>query len=160
MPAVIDEIAIQKGQELEPEPAHNRTTARDPGFGCVYLATSAREAEQVSSLVESERIRIYHAAGLEDAASKLKLTRSRVLLSNTNFRGGDWRDALELSQHVRPQAALVVASHLADDQLWLGVLERGAYDLIVKPFQAEDLCRVLRNAYTHAASGGLRRMTA
>lgn len=160
MPAVINEITNQAGQELEPEAARNRTTAQDRGFGCVYLATSAREAEKVSSLVESERIRIYHAAGLDDALSKLKLTRSRVLLTNTNFRGGDWRDALELSHRVRPPAAVVVASHIADDQLWLGVFERGAYDLIVKPFQAEELCRVLQNANTHAVSGSLRRMTA
>jgi DNA-binding NtrC family response regulator len=130
------------------------------GFGCVYLASSAREAELVSSLVESEQVRIYHAISLDDAESKLKLTRSRVLLSNTTFRRGNWKDALEMSFRIRPQAAMVVASRLADEKLWLGVLEHGAYDLILKPFQAAELCRVLRNAHNHAISGGLRHMTA
>ena len=55
---------------------------------------------------------------------------------------------------------LVVASRLADEKLWLGVLEHGAYNLTLKPFQADELCRVLRNAHNHAVSGGLRHMTA
>jgi DNA-binding NtrC family response regulator len=160
MPAVMNELTNQAGEDSDPkvDPRHPRLP--DPGFGCVYLAASAREAEAVSSMVESERIRIYHAVTLEDAVSRLKLTRSRVLLTNTRFRDGTWKDALETSQHIRPPAALVVASRLADEKLWLGVLERGAYDLIVKPFQAAELCRILRNAQAHAASGGLRRMTA
>lgn len=160
MPAVINEIINQAGEDTNPAVAPQRTKLSDPGFSCVYLATSAREAELVSSLVESERIRIFHADSLKDGASKLKLTRSRVLLTNTKFRDGNWKVALEMSMRLRPQAALVVASRLADDELWLGVLELGAYDLILKPFRAADLCRVLQNAYLHATTGGLRHMTA
>jgi DNA-binding NtrC family response regulator len=114
----------------------------------------------VSTMVESDGIRVYHADSLQDAESTLKLTRARVLLTNTKCRNGNWREALELSLRTHPQAALVVAARLADENLWLGVLEQGAYDLIVKPFQSEELVRILRNAHTHAASGGLRRMTA
>lgn len=160
MPAAINELENQAGEELNPEPAPHRPKPPDPGFGCVYLTSSTREAELVSTLVEAERIRIYHAVTLDDAASQLKLTHCRVFLTNTKFRSGNWREALNLSTVVRPQVALVVASRIADDKLWLGVLERGAYDLIVKPFKSEELCRILRNAHDHAASGGLRHMTA
>ncbi len=160
MPAVIIQTKNQTGEEIKPESSTRDPRPPVPGFSCVYLASSAREAELVSSLVESEQVRIYHAVSLEDAEARLKLTRSRVLLSNTSFRRGNWKDALEMSLRLRPQAALVVASRLADEKLWLGVLEHGAYDLILKPFQADELCRVLRNAHNHAVSGGLRHMTA
>jgi DNA-binding NtrC family response regulator len=156
----MNQLTNQAGEDPNPEPDPRYPRLPEPGFGCVYLASSAHEAELVSSMVESERIRIYHAVTLEDASSTLKLTRSRVLMTNTKFRNGSWKDALEMSVRIRPPAALVVASRLADEKLWLGVLERGAYDLIVKPFQAVELCRVLQNAHTHAVSGGLRRMTA
>jgi DNA-binding NtrC family response regulator len=160
MPAVIKQTRTQAGAGLEPETAPQNAKTPDPGFGCVYLTSSVREAELVSMLVEADGIRLYHSATLQDAESTLKLTRSRVLLTNTKCRNGNWRDALALSVRMHPPAALVVAARIADENLWLGVLEQGAYDLIVKPFQAAELIRVLRNAQTHAASGGLRRMTA
>jgi len=159
MPYAVNDV-LSETEESNPKVARRNPRAQDPDVGCVYLASSVQEAQQVSSMVESERIRIYHAATLEDAESKLKRTRSRVLLTNTRFQDGDWKDALEMSVRIRPQAALVVASRLADEELWLGVLERGAYDLVEKPFQAGHLCRVLHNAHVHATMGGLRHMSA
>jgi DNA-binding NtrC family response regulator len=148
------------GPDAEPDTAAPDPNGRAPGFGCVYLTRSVREATRASALVESARIRIYHATGLADALERLTLTGSRVLLTDTAFARGNWRDALQVVAGLRPSVELVVAARLADERLWLGVLERGAYDLILKPFQEDELCRVLENAHNHAIAGGSRRMTA
>lgn len=138
----------------------DRVARLTAGFGCVYLTSSVREAERTSALLEPARIRLHHAASLNDAEERLKLTRSRVLLANTAFRTGTWQDALQLTFRLRPATALVVAARLADDRLWIGALEQGAYDLIQKPFQAEELRRILENAHSHATTGRPRHMTA
>jgi DNA-binding NtrC family response regulator len=143
-----------------PETAARSPNKRERGFGCVYLTASVREAERASVLVEPAQIRIYHAARLDDAEAQLELTNSRVLLTETVFQRGNWKDALQLTVRLHPPTALVVAARLADERLWIGVLERSAYDLIQKPFRADELRRVLKNAHIHAITGKPLHMTA
>jgi DNA-binding NtrC family response regulator len=156
---------IIPGSDRATDEAQPRAVARDPqtripGFSCVYLTSSVREAERASSLLESAKIRIYRAAKLGDAEARLRLTRSRVLLADTSFRGGNWTEALQIAMQRRPTTALVVAARLADENLWISVIERGAYDLVVKPFQADELRRILENAHSHATTGQPLHMTA
>jgi len=44
---------------------------------------------------------------------------------------------------------LIVASRLADEYLWAEALNPGAYDVLAKPFDAEEVIRVLRSAWFH-----------
>jgi DNA-binding NtrC family response regulator len=147
-------------RDTEPETVGQSPNKLILGFGCVYLTSSIREAERTSALMESALIRIYHAASLRDAEERLKLTRSRILLTNTTFRSGNWKDALQLTVNLRPKTALVLAARLADERLWIGALEHGAYDLIQKPFQADELRRVLENAHQYATTTRPLHMTA
>ncbi len=146
--------------EARPETVARSPNILTPSFGCVYLTSSIREAERASALLEPAQIRIYHAARLEDAAARLKLTKSRVLLTDTAYKGGNWKDALQMAVRLRPPTALVVAARLANERLWIGVLELGAYDLIQKPFRADELRRILENAHRHATTGKPLHMTA
>jgi DNA-binding NtrC family response regulator len=102
-------------------------------------------------MVKSAQIDIHHSTGLEDAKARLTATRSCVLLTDVVFERGTWRDALQMTA-LLPRTALVVVSRLLDERLWIGALERGAYDMILKPFQADELRRVLENACFHSAS--------
>ena len=88
------------------------------------------------------------------------LTRSRILLADATFKGGNWADALRLTIQLRPVTALVVAARLVDDNLWIGVLQQGAYDLIPKPLRADELRRILENAYSHLTTSQPLHMTA
>jgi FixJ family two-component response regulator len=40
-----------------------------------------------------------------------------------------------------------VTSRLADEHLWVEALNRGAYDLLAKPFDVAELKRVLNSAW-------------
>ncbi len=143
-----------------PEPAIRETGLHPVGFSCVFLTPSAREADLVARLARPAHIRIYHATRLQEAEALLAGKHSRILLTNAAFPGGDWKDALSAAAHLSRPAALVVASAAADDRLWIEVLERGAYDLILKPFRASELCRILENAYFHVTRGGWHCTTA
>ena len=160
MPRAVESTGPGTGAEPGPEPAGRNSNSHSPGFGCVYLTCSVREAALASALAAPARICICHAAGLGEARRLLTLTWSRVLLTDAVFEGGDWKDALQMTVRMHPATALVVASPWADERFWLDVLERGAYDLILNPFRAEELRRVLENAHRHATAGGLRYMTA
>ncbi len=42
---------------------------------------------------------------------------------------------------------LIVTSRLADEQLWAEALNLGAYDVLAKPFDAQEVNRTLSSAF-------------
>ena len=60
----------------------------------------------------------------------------------------EWRQALRRFLTVRPQTRVVLVSRLADDQMWMDVLDNGGFDLIMKPFQPVEIRTVVRGAIT------------
>lgn len=63
-----------------------------------------------------------------------------------------WRFTCEAIARLMPRARRVVASRLADDRLWLDVLDAGVDDLIRKPFEAREVCGVLRDTVREEAA--------
>ena len=43
---------------------------------------------------------------------------------------------------------LIVTDRLADERLWAEVLNLGGYDLLLKPFDPEEVLRVVNSAWT------------
>ena len=159
MTAALSSPPVQAVQVAEPQPAPRIPETPQPGFACVYLTRSARDLERASALLAPEHIRIFHAAGLVQAVNRLRRTRSRVLLTDTVYEGGNWKEAFEVAGRFRRPPALVVAARLAGDRLWLAVLERGAFGVVHKPFEQEELSKTLIDAHAQA-SGGELHMTA
>lgn len=53
---------------------------------------------------------------------------------------------MRILRHAQAQSQppkLIVASRLADERLWAEVLNLGGYDLLVKPFVADEVQRVV-----------------
>lgn len=83
----------------------------------------------------------------DSLAAALPLLRSAsVVLCDDELSDGDWRDVLTRIEALPVAPALVVASHLADERLWAEVLNRGAYDLLLEPFRAEEVVRTVEGA--------------
>ena len=66
-----------------------------------------------------------------------------AVLCDTESRPGTWRDLLGHTAHSPDAPRLIVTSRLADETLWAEVLNLGAYDVLAKPFEAEEVCRIL-----------------
>lgn len=58
----------------------------------------------------------------------------------------EWRQALQRFLTVRRQTRVVLVSRLADDQMWMDVLDNGGFDLVMKPFQPLEIRSVVRGA--------------
>ncbi|MFB3825154.1 MAG: response regulator [Bryobacteraceae bacterium] len=79
-------------------------------------------------------------------AAALVLVRKReigVVLCDCDLKPGAWIDMLEKLQSLRNPPPLIVTSRLADERLWAEALNLGAYDVLAKPFEAEELVRSL-----------------
>lgn len=83
-----------------------------------------------------------------------------VLLCATRMPDGDWRTLLEGLGGLESPPALIVISRLADECLWAEVLSAGGYDVLLTPFEANEVERVLslaRSASRRSASTGMDR---
>ena len=130
------------------------TTIPSHGFSCVYLTCSTHAAELASTLVKPAQIHIHRSTTLDDAEARLKSTKSHTLLADVSFNTGGWEEALRMAARLPLRTAVVLVSRLADERLWIDALERGAYDLILEPFHAEELRCILESAHFRATSGG------
>ena len=72
--------------------------------------------------------------------------RPNVVICEQNLPDGTWQDLLGDLQSLSRPPMLIVCSLLADDRLWAEVLNIGGYDVLMKPFQAIEVARVVRMA--------------
>jgi hypothetical protein len=72
-----------------------------------------------------------------------------VVVADADAAAWSWKRVLEDLQRMTNPPQLVVTSRLADDFLWSEVLNRGGYDVLPEPFQAEEVERVISSARRH-----------
>ena len=88
------------------------------------------------------------ASDLDEARPKLADRDTGVVLSDCVLpRQRTWKDLLDELQKRDFPPPLIVTSSLADDFLWAEVLNLGGYDLLVKPFDGQEVSRVVSLAW-------------
>lgn len=71
------------------------------------------------------------------------IARADVVLCDERFPGGGWRNIKKIMEFVEKPPKLIVCSLTADEGIWADVLQEGVYDLLAKPFDAEEVRRVV-----------------
>ena len=70
----------------------------------------------------------------------------QVVVTDARLHDGDWQRVLEIVDQGRRRVEVVVCSRLSDPKLWLDVLEQGGYDVLVQPYQREEIERIVEAA--------------
>jgi DNA-binding response OmpR family regulator len=77
-----------------------------------------------------------------EALAVLRDQRVPVLLCERSHANGAWEDLLEGTASLPAPPNLIVFSRLADESLWAKVLNLGGFDLLMTPFDPEEVLRV------------------
>ncbi len=72
-----------------------------------------------------------------------------VVICERDLSPGTWIDMLEALNLLRVAPPLIVTSRLADDRLWVEALNLGAYDVLAKPFERDEVVRSVSLAWSH-----------
>ena len=88
-------------------------------------------------------------ASLASAVCKLREEQFAIVLCSDDLTGGTWRDVWEHISLLPDPPLFIVTSRLADERLWVEALNLGAYDVLVQPFDAREVLRVLSLAWEH-----------
>ena len=86
------------------------------------------------------------AQTLDAAVSALQEKSISIVLCESQLQPGTWKDMLEHISAQPDPPLMIVTSRLADEYLWVEALNHGAYDVLQKPFDNEELSRVLTMA--------------
>lgn len=112
----------------------------------LLLGEFASERSLVNDIFQSCGWRLFEARDRLKALESVRRHGVRVVIADANLPGWSWqhihRDLLRLP--VPPE--LVVTSRMADEHLWAEVLNLGGYDVLARPFDREEVERVIAAA--------------
>ena len=113
---------------------------------CVILVEPfPAERELIESVLAAEGIEVLPATSLLEGILQQAVTQGRVVLYDADAPE-HWRTALEQFLRLQPVTHVIVLSRLADDHMWIEVLDTGGYDLLMKPLRADEVRGVVHNA--------------
>lgn len=117
---------------------------------CVLAVGACQEDWTSLQLVFQEKAWQLHCVhNLADAVAFVRKHPAVVIVSDPAFSGGDWKQLLAHLIAEGHPSALVVVSRLADERLWSEVLHFGGHDVLPKPFDKEEVTRVIQLAWQH-----------
>jgi two-component system OmpR family response regulator len=120
-----------------------------------------RPWRELNPLLEEQGMRIFRASTC--AQAKLALSHPEpplLVFTDIVLSDGTWSEVVALSGQLRPRVPVIIVSRLVDIDLYLTVLESGAADFIVPPFQAAELAHVMRSAGVGETAAGSARLRA
>jgi len=136
----------------------------------IAVVPSFQEFQRICETLASDDVTVEHAscllgavlahaaaqmAALEQAAGVTADVRAKILEqgpvvlydADSSPQGSeDWRGALEQLLSLHPGARVVFVSRLADEDMWIEILETGGHDLLSKPFSGTELRQAVRRA--------------
>ncbi len=103
---------------------------------------------QLDRMLPTPKWSIHKAHTLTTAVAQLKKHGPiPLLVCDRDLWPGTWKDMLKRLDGFSDPPFLIVTSRLADEQLWAEALNLGAYDVLAKPFDAQEVNRTLTSAW-------------
>lgn len=126
-----------------------REGAFQPERTVTVLAISPMEEDHLflANIFSHTNWQLRAAHTWREALGMLGRQRIPILVCESQLLDATWKEVLaELSRLPEPPV-LIVASRLADESFWAEVLNLGAYDVLMKPFDATEVFRVVSLAW-------------
>jgi DNA-binding response OmpR family regulator len=112
---------------------------------CVLaIVREPAEFARLAAELSAAGIQVNRAQNLLDALLHQVAFSAPLVICDTD--GVDWRAALAVFRCL-PTAAIVFLARLADEPLWLEMLNAGAFDLLPKPYDRRELTRIIARVF-------------
>jgi DNA-binding response OmpR family regulator len=125
-------------------------TIPSPEGTAAVLAVSPLSADfvRLREILSQGNWKLHEAADCCEALALLRDESVPVLLCERDQADGNWEDLLRATARLPDPPNLIVFSRLADESLWAMVLNLGGFDLLITPFEPEEVLRVTFAAWS------------
>ena len=114
------------------------------------LAVIPGEVDQqsVRTILTRSKWKLRLVSTVEEAEGILDEGDTDVVLADSDSLAGSWRRMLQVTGG-SASPSVIVASRLGEDALWAEVLNLGGFDVVLKPFDSEELLHTVSMAGRH-----------
>ena len=113
------------------------------------VTPSKDDRPSLQAILDRDRWTVKQAHSIQEATALLNENPGLVLCEK-DLPDGTWKDVFRAARGLDNPPAVVVVSRSADEQLWAEVLNVGAYDLLLRPFEDAEVSRVMGMAWRHS----------
>ena len=123
----------------------------------LLILASEKSTENLKVSLQPLNVDVVSAHDLQRARDRVREDRSiDVVVTDVTLPDGNWSDVLRYIVEESLSANMVVCTPVADEHLWSEVLWRGGYDILLRPYQAEQARRVVEGALRSSFSTALK----
>jgi len=116
----------------------------------LLVSAANKDHDLLGEVFSQQGWTLYRAAAIDAAVSFLRENSVPILITERDLALGNWKDLLTATLQLPRVPLLIVASRLADEDLWAEVLNLGGYDVLCEPFQTKEVLWVLNGAWQEA----------
>ena len=124
-------------------------TGPDHFVTVLLVSPFAEDHQSLTEIFAHTNWRLTSADTPTEAIVALRSGRHAVAICESNQQRGSWKELLDQTRAMPSQPVLIVTSAHADDKLWSEVLNLGAYDVLPKPFERQEVVHVVGAAWLH-----------
>ncbi len=155
MPALDRKNAISAAERRQPQPVIRTGSTMEsdsrpqPEKVVSVLAISPFEEDHVflRNIFNHSKWQISGVRNWREAVDYLSERRTALVICEREVPDSDWKKILVELGAMPDAPLLIVTSRSADDHLWAEVLNLGGYDVLMKPFDALEVVRVVSLAW-------------
>lgn len=112
----------------------------------VLLLSSEDEERKTWEQILSEHVTVKSVLDLPELQAALESETYNALFCGWSFHLGDWNLALKKASQQYPDLPVIIFSRTGGEAEWVKVVEAGAFDLLVAPYQKRTVLPVLEQA--------------
>jgi DNA-binding NtrC family response regulator len=128
---------------------HREDRAAIANITVIGLAFTDKDRGVLAEVCSRKQWNVLFADTCDQARAALDQVKAPVILCDRDLPGGEWRDVVQVLASFPNRACVILISRVVDDYLWNEVVQRGGYDVLLKPLREEDVVRAVRLAWSY-----------
>ena len=113
----------------------------------LLVSPFAEDYSNLKSFFHTSGWKIIRCNGASQALQQLTSERIELVICERDLTDGNWKTILAGAEAMEPAPLVLVVSAHADESLWAEVLNLGGYDVLLKPFDRNEVNRVIAMAW-------------
>jgi DNA-binding NtrC family response regulator len=128
---------------------HRDDRAAIAAITVIGLAFTDKDRGVLAEVCSRKQWNVLFADTCDQARAALDQVKAPVILCDRDLPGDEWRDVVQVLASFPHRACVILISRVVDDYLWNEVVQRGGYDVLIKPLREEDVARAVRLAWSY-----------